>query len=149
MRSGKVVCDSIIDAISRKGELLTQWKDMYYVALYGEDDTDCDIPPAEALCITKMADHGTITTDTCNAARKLARLLRKMCSNMTDDQINIFVLDCWNHLRNVWIGEMNRVLSKYLADLMRKDLELIDSMLRVTTKFDMVLYSGPSTKNFH
>ena len=92
-----------------------------------------------------MADHGTITTDTCNAARKLARLLKLaikekcVANDMTDDQINIFVLDCWNHLRNVWIGEMNRVLSKYLADLMREDLELIDSMLRVTTKFDMVL----------
>ena len=36
--TSEVVCDSIIDAISRKGELLTQWKDMY-VALYGEDDT--------------------------------------------------------------------------------------------------------------
>ena len=97
-----------------------------YVALYGEDDTGHDIPPAEDLCITKMADHGTITTDTCNGARKLARLLKlaikEKCEandNMTDDQINIFVLDCWNHLRNVWIGEMNRVLSKYLADLMR------------------------------
>ena len=142
--SSEVVCDSILDTISRKGELLTQWKDMY-VALYGEDDTDHDIPPAESLCITKMADHGTITTDTCNGARKIARLLKSaieekcVANDMTEDQIYIFVLDCWNHLRNVWIGEMNRVLSTYLADLMRKDLDHIDSMLRVTTKFDMVL----------
>ena len=35
--------------------------------------------------------------------------------------------------------EMNKVLSKYLAGLMREDLEHIDSMLRVTTNFDMVL----------
>ena len=142
--SSEVVCDSILDTISRKGELLTKWKDMY-VALYGEDDTDHDIPPAESLCITKMADHGTITTDTCNGARKIARLLKSaieekcVANDMTEDQIYIFVLDCWNHLRNVWIGEMNKALSKYLADLMREDLDLIDSMLRVTTKFDMVL----------
>ena len=43
--TSEVVRDSILDTtISRKGELLTQWKDKY-VALYGEDDTNHDIPP--------------------------------------------------------------------------------------------------------
>ena len=81
----------------------------------------------------------------CYGARKFARLLqlaiKEKCeaNGMSDDEFHVFLLDCWNHLRNVWIGEVNRVLSKYLADLMREDLEHIDSMLRVTTNFDMVL----------
>ena len=76
-----------------------------HAALYG--DNDHDITPAEEHCITKTANYGTITTDTYHDARKLARLLKQTIKDkcrvkdMSLDEINIFLLDCYNHLRNV------------------------------------------------
>ena len=99
----ETVCNSILDAIEDKGTLLTKWKDMYE-SLY---DDDHNIPLTEALTITKLSNHGIITTDTCNAARKTARLLdkaiRAMCleKGMNEDEIRIYLFDCMNHLRNV------------------------------------------------
>ena len=81
----------------------------------------------------------------CNAAQKTARLLdkeiRAMCleKGMNEDEIRINLFDCMNHLKYVWIGAMNRDMSKHLSDLMREDLDYIDPRLRVSTKFDLVL----------
>ena len=47
------------------------------------------------------------------------------------DEINIFLLDCYNYLQNVLIGVMNSELPKFLSNLMKEDSEHIDSMLRV------------------
>ena len=102
--------------------------------MYGGEDNDHDIPPIEGLCTTKTASYGTLTTNTFHGARNLARLLeqaiKEKCraNGLNEDEINIFVLDCHNHLWNIWIGAMNKALS----NLMKEDLESIDSMLRVT-----------------
>ena len=45
-----------------------------YVTLYEDDEHD--MPPAKELNITKTANYGILTTDTCYGARKLARLLK-------------------------------------------------------------------------
>ena len=47
------ICESILDAIEDKGKLLTKWRDVYEL-LY---DDDHDIPLAEDLTITKIANH--------------------------------------------------------------------------------------------
>ena len=88
-----------------------------------------------------------ITTNTCNGARKTAELLeieiRAMCiaKGMTEDQICMYLLDCFNHLRNVWIGAMDKEMSTHLADVMREDLDNIDPRLRLSTKFGVVLFA--------
>ena len=51
----------------------------------------------------------------------------------------ILEVDCWNHLRNVWLGGMTKELSKYLKVHLCEDLECIDSRLRVTPSIDMIL----------
>ena len=74
-----------------------------------------------------------ITTGTCNEARLTAKLLEKeirtLCleKGMNEDEISIYLLDCFNHLRNVWIGAMDRDMSTHLSDLMQEDLDNIDS----------------------
>ena len=137
------ICESILDAIEDKGKLLTKWRDAYEL-LY---DDDHDIPLAEELTITKIANNGVITTDTCNGARKTAELLvaeiRALCiaKGMTEDEIRMYLLDCYNHLRNVWIGAMDKELSTHLSDVMQEDLDNIDPRLRVSTKFGVVLFA--------
>ena len=59
--TSEVICQSILDAISHKGNLLTKWREMH-TALYENDVPD--IPPAADLDINKTANYGIITTDT-------------------------------------------------------------------------------------
>ena len=35
-------------------------------------------------------------------------------------------MDCHHHLRNVWIGAMNKRLSTYLNEILASDLDAID-----------------------
>eukprot|EP00956_Cyclotella_meneghiniana_P043804 scaffold288481_cov139-Cyclotella_meneghiniana.AAC.1 len=44
-----------------------------------------------------------------------------------------------NHLRNVWIGGMEKALSKYLNELLRGSLDEIDPMLRVTASISALI----------
>ena len=133
--------DSIIEAIEHKGQLLSRWSDMH-ASLYNNNH---DIPLAKALTPTKLANHDVITTDTCNGARITARLLMEAIKNKckekgtNTDAIKLYFLGCHNHLRNVWIGKMNKDLSKFLTEVLREDLDSIDSRWRVTTNFALIL----------
>ena len=71
-------------------------------------------------------------TDTCNGAKKLRRILVERIDGAQD-------LDCMNHLRNVWIGGMEKSLSKYLNQMLRDNLDEIDSTLRVTTSISALI----------
>ena len=48
-------------------------------------------------------------------------------------------MDCHHHLRNVWVGALNKHLLKYLTKLLKQDLNVIDFRYHVTTMFDSVL----------
>ena len=83
------------------------------------------IPTLDSIHIEKLGNDGVVMTDTCNGAQKLRRLLVDRIDGSHD-------LDCINHLRNVWIGGMEKILSKYLNDMLLSNLDDIDSTLRVT-----------------
>ena len=53
--------------------------------------------------------------------------------------IKLYLLDCHNHLQNVWIGKMNKDLSKFLTEVLREDFDRIDSRWRVTTNFALII----------
>ena len=61
------------------------------------------------LTLAWLAKHGWLMTDMCNTAQKFRKLLREVIeakvkeNGMTEDEINFYKDDCWNHLRNVWI----------------------------------------------
>ena len=48
-------------------------------------------------------------------------------------------MDCHHHLRNVWIGALNKHLSKYLDKILQQDLSQISFRYRVSTMMDSVL----------
>ena len=58
---------------------------------------------------------------------------------MNPAAIKLYLLDCHNHLRNVWIGKMNKELSKFLKEVLGEDLDNIDSRWRITTNFALIL----------
>ena len=58
------------------------------------------------------------------------------------DEINTYLLDYHNHLQNILIGNTNKVLFKYLSELIREDVDNINSRLRVNTYFEMILQTA-------
>ena len=103
------------------------------------------LPRPSGLCVSKLRDGAGVMTDGCDAARKFRRLfiesVKKVCIDMdySDDQIIIFENDCWQHMRNVWFGQVLKHLSKYLADLLEDDLKEFPSVLRMSTEIEDLL----------
>ena len=108
-----------------------------------------DIPAGSQLSIGKLSDYGMVTTDTCNSARKLNKLLCNKIElkaladgiKLTNEEVKVCSQWCHNHLRNIQIGATKKALSKYLNELLGKDLEHLDSKLRITTNFDAILFA--------
>ncbi len=70
--------------------------------------------------------------DTCNTTQKVRRILF--------DQISgAYELDCMNHLRNVWLGNVETALSTHLHALLHTSLDEIDPQLRVTASISAVI----------
>ena len=48
-------------------------------------------------------------------------------------------MDFWHHLYNVWLGEMERITTNFLKDLLADSLDDIDPCLRVSTDMEGIL----------
>jgi hypothetical protein len=87
----------------------------------------------DSISINKLGDGGVVMTDTFNGAQKLRDILVHRIDGAQD-------LDCKNHLCNVWIGGMEKSLSKYLKQMLCSSLDEIDSTLLVTTYISTVIH---------
>lgn len=116
--------------LSRLRELLRRWKSTFEFMFPCEPWTG----PDPALCsLHRLGGGGAIISDTCNAARKSRQLLAEMVaaqveahvgpnawSNMSVPQreqaVRTHHVDCWQHLRNIFLAEMSaeQVRSSYL-----------------------------------
>ena len=89
-----------------------------------------------------------VTSDTCLPARATSRMTVDAVEKVIKEKAeadgeeylpSLVRMDCHHHLRNVWLGALNKHLSKYLTKLLQEDLNAIDFRYRVTTMFDAVL----------
>ena len=90
------------------------------------------------LNIGKLGTGGSITTDTCNTAQQTRRLLVEEV-NQYSAQSHVLQVDCWHHLRNVWLGGMAKVTTNFLKKLLEDSLDEIDPRLRVSSEMDGIL----------
>jgi len=90
------------------------------------------IPLPEQIEIQKLRHGGVITTDTCNQAQKVPRLLCQLVDGALD-------FDCMNHLRNVWFGGMEKTITRELNLHLHTSLDEIDPRLRVTTSMSATI----------
>ena len=90
------------------------------------------IPLPVQIDIQKLGHGGVITTDTCNQAQKVRRILCKLDVGALD-------YDCMNHLRNVWFDSMEKTLTKELNLYLRTSLDEIDPKLRVSTSMSALI----------
>ena len=84
------------------------------------------IPSPDIIDINKLGDGGKITTDTCNAARKVRYLLVKSIGGCVNEQ------DCMQHLLNVWINGVAKSVSKSMNGFLEDSLDNISPFLRVS-----------------
>ncbi len=87
------------------------------------------IPSPDGIDIKKLGHNGLIMTDSCNATQKARRLLRYLVGGTVCD------LDCYHHLRNVWIKGLEKSGSVFLRVVVSDSLEQIPPELRVTCIF--------------
>ncbi len=96
------------------------------------------VPCPNELTLAKLAKDGVVSTDNCNAARKFRRLIVEKIKEeakthgLSESEILVLEGDCWQHLRNVWIGAIVRALKNYLNKVLEDDLASIPAMYRVT-----------------
>ena len=68
----ETVCRTIIDTVKEKDMLLDKRK-KFHEEQFGPDTHN--IPEYLGICLSKMRHGGSMSTDTCNSARKLSSLL--------------------------------------------------------------------------
>ena len=105
---------------------LLRWHEITEKEFPGRYDLLELIPKSDSINIDKLGHRGTITTDTCNAAQKVRRLLVEHINGHINEQ------DCMQHLRNVWINGVAKSVNKFMSDYLEDSLEEISSFLRVS-----------------
>ena len=90
------------------------------------------IPSADGIDVEKLSRGGTITTDTCNTAQKLRRILIGAIPGAFD-------FDCMHHLRNIWFGNMEKKLTTKLNLILKASLDEIDPKLRVSSSISAII----------
>ncbi len=56
-----------------------------------------------------------------------------------DSEIKVYELDCWDHLRNIWLNQVNIVMSKTLMEALDEQLKDLPPMLRIGTDIIQLL----------
>ena len=97
-------------------------------------DSNFVIPSADSLSISKMSG-GVINTDTCNAALKTRRILIESIQEISEGN-PVYECDCWNHLRNVWLGGMSKQLTAFLNIYLKELLSKFDSRMRMSPSME-------------
>mmetsp|Transcript_13403 Transcript_13403/g.29103 ORF Transcript_13403/g.29103 Transcript_13403/m.29103 type:complete len:910 (+) Transcript_13403:516-3245(+) len=137
--------EAIVEMISTAGQRLERWTEVME-EMY--PDYIHNIPDPSSMNIGKLGYGGALTTDTCNGARKTRRLLVDLVKTAAEEMMaaadagtiaRVLEVDCWNHLRNVWLGGVIKSFSAFLNAALRNDLDEIDPRLRVSTSMDSVL----------
>ena len=117
------------------GKRLDQWAD-----ILKREFPNCKhkIPSGKEMNIGKLGNGGAITTDMCNGAQKTRRLLVEEVIRHSINN-NVLQVDCWHHLRYVWLEGMGKSLTTFLNNLLKDSLDEIDPRLRVTPGMEGIL----------
>ena len=164
--SGGGTSEKIAEAIEKKcfsrlRDLLRKLK-ATYVKLYPNEPWPG--PEPEQLSMARLAGGGALMSDTCNTAQKAKTLLAEMIAKQMREQIGeeawgklseeeqkqmarVHKLDCWQHMRNIFLKEMSKEQSKRVADELQAQLATFASWERMSTDFDQLLRA--SEKEFH
>ena len=138
--------DAIAGAIESKcfarlRDFLRRWKAKFIEMYPTEKWTG---PEAADLSMGRLAGRGAIQSDTCNTAEKAKTILTEMIAKQARVQIGeeawaklseqeqldvtrVHKLDCWQHLRNIFLKEMSTAQSRHVAEELKPHLDAFSS----------------------
>lgn len=154
------VADILERAVMRGAAKLTRLRAVFEELFPGVPH---EIPDSTGMDIAKLGGGGAICSDNCNGALKVKRLFKEAVEQAVKDSYDtdtwgsftkeqqsakllVLEIDCWNHLRNVWLGAATAALTGRLKENLKEELEAIDFRLRVGT--DLVLVLRAADKEF-
>ena len=140
---------------------LRRWKAKFLV-LYPEDKWTG--PEPEQLSMARLAGGGALQSDTCNTAEKAKTILAEMIAEQAKAKLGadawaamseqeqqeatrVNKLDCYQHLRNIFLKEMSSAQSKHVAEELKPHLDAFSSWERMTTDYTQLLRAA--YKEFH
>lgn len=146
---------------SRLRDLLRRWKEQFEKMFPTETWTG---PDPVGCSLRRLGGGGAIISDTCNAARKAKELLAQVVEAQVEEHLGADTwaamtecerehavrthdVDCWQHLRNIFLAEMSRAQAKHVEAEMKAELDTFASWERITTEFSQLLRA--SFKEFH
>ena len=138
---------------TRLRDILTRWEAMFH-KLFPDDEWTG--PKPEALTMARLAGGGALQSDTSNGARKAKRILAEMIAEQAREIIGVeewgklteaeksemtrvHELDCWQHLRNIFLKEMSSAQAKHVAEELKPHLDAFSSWDRMTTDYTQLL----------
>ena len=100
------VANAIAIEVEKKAALMNDWKLLHEKIFPNRQH---NIPAGLQLSIGKLSDYCMVTTDTCNSAQKLNRLLCKKIElkvladgiKLTNKEVKVCSQWCHNHLQNI------------------------------------------------
>jgi hypothetical protein len=145
--SSEQTCAAVLKQVESGGAWLARWAEVHEHMHPGDEH---DIPDVSEMNIGKLGGTGAASTDTAAPARKQRRLLcaavaqaaaewHEIDPESSDQRLHVLEIDCWNHLRNVWLGGMAKALAGHLKTELKDELEAIDWRLRVSPGMESVL----------
>ena len=109
--------------------------------------------------MARLAGGGALQSDTCNGARKAKRLLAAMITEQarevmgeeawdkpTEEQqkemTRVHELDCYQHLRNIFLKEMSSAQAAHVAAELKPHFDSFSSWDRMSTDYTQLLRSA-------
>lgn len=113
-------------------------------------------PEPERLSLARLGGGGAIISDTCNTAHATQELLESMIADevqqsigaaawaaMSDAQrrhaTRVHKLDCWQHMRNIFLNAMSAAQAAHVAEELKPWLDAFGAWDRMTTDFCQLL----------
>ena len=139
---------ALMQSMENAQKLLKGWREVTKELYPDDEDILALIPLPEAATLTKARD-AYITTDTCSQAKNVRTQMIKaikdlavkegICENTEDFRMH--ELDCWNHLRNLWIEHAVDTLEKRVKTDLAEDLLDIPKIYLVDVAMNLLLRS--------
>ena len=145
----------------RLRDLLRRWKAQFVKMYPNETWTG---PDPERVCLGRLGGGGALIGDTCNTMQKTKEILTALVAAevkasigeeawaaMTEAEqkhaTRVHKLDCFQHLRNIFLNEMSKAQAAHVAEELKPWLDEFSAWDRVSTEFTQLLRSA--YKEFH
>ena len=140
---------------------LEGWRAQYEKMYPGEKWTG---PDSSRLCLGRLGGGGALIGDTCNTAQKTKEILTGLIAAEVQESMGaeawtalteaqqkhvtrVHKLDCFQHLRNIFLNEMSKAQTAHVAEELKPWLDEFSSWDRITTDFTQLLRAA--YKEFH